>query len=817
MVADSKDILGSLVGDPRTVDIEPRFQKIISGIATVFGKMAQTRGKRATHSVGTIAAGTLEIFPTLTIPSHRYFAPGSRFPVVLRHANIKGFPDDAILDGRGATLRILQNADPASEAPDLSGFLVDILMSTGRCFTFSNAADFSRWIGASLEERGKMLAEFPTFLGNFHEIIRNPDSYTHLYYYSETTYRFLDTDSQAYFMRYRLIPGDRSPDTDTIPIEEIRLPLDYLPRRVDDSRPTNYLQQDFRQRVMKDGVQYILQIQLQKVSDSTEKNELAKDCTVPWDEGSFPFQDVGQLTLNSLVPDEIAEQLEFNAYHAPAELALILAHSIHETASINHLRSIVYDISANMRKYKAPSAELVEWGVEKPALPQDEYKYLGIAGQEIPRFDPALPLPARVAPKPRLMANIGLAVLPAKAPEPNKLIGISGVLEIIQLSQTPKVMPANLTRCRPDKFSDDFFVERRLNGFNPGKIKPVPGQPGQYSVRYDCSQYQLDPAGILPQVIEARFGLEDQALKLQSIAYTLNNTPINQAPGDADWEWAKRLFRCAEFVFQEAQAHLARTHINVEQYAMSYYRNILNNPIRLLLEPHFEGLLNVNKLGASIIFGDKGIIPEASALNGPQVEALLKEEIASLNYHNWHPQQHCLPDLVANNYFDPAALATWQAIEEYVADFFTKQGTGIQRFWNEIEAMSNELVAHSILKPEYGTLAIGNLADLQQLCTYLIYHTSFVHSWVNYKQYEDGGDVDYATLGLWDSHHPAYNPIDVAQKQVQQVIAVWTLSQVRYNPIMDSGNPILKDALWKRRAQIIPGLPLELMMTSIHI
>jgi linolenate 9R-lipoxygenase len=121
------------------------------------------------------------------------------------------------------------------------------------------------------------------------------------------------------------------------------------------------------------------------------------------------------------------------------------------------------------------------------------------------------------------------------------------------------------------------------------------------------------------------------------------------------------------------------------------------------------------------------------------------------------------------------------------------------------------------LNPKYGTLAIANITELQKLCTYLIYHSSFLHSWLNYKQYEDGGDVDYATLGLWDSHDVHYNPMDVTQKQIQQVLSVWTLSQVRYNPILENGNPALKELLWRNRDKISPGLPLETMMTSIHI
>ncbi|HBB34247.1 MAG TPA: hypothetical protein DDZ80_12875 [Cyanobacteria bacterium UBA8803] len=820
MVATEKEILNCLSGDRRIVDIEPRFQKIISNIAKVFGQVAQVKGRRATHSFGSLALGKLEVIKDINIPKHRIFSPGNQFPVLVRHANIKGFPDDAILDGRGATVRILKGApDTPLASLKLADYIVDILMSTGRCFFMNNAASFSRWVAASMEERAKLLVEFPKIKPIFHEIIRNPESYTKLYYYSQTTYLFKSAEDPAkkYLLRYRLINADRASDTGFIDESNLRLPLDYLPRLAKDFRPPNYLQQDFRQRVLQKGVQYILQIQLQEVSDSLEANEIAKDSTIAWDEAKYPFRDVATIGLNSIVPDEIAEPLEFNAYHAPDDLALILAYSIKETASINHLRSIVYEISANMRKYQVPSAELVDWGIDNQPPLKAIFPYFGTSGKDLPRFDPQYDLPPRVAPKPRLVANIGLNTIPAKPAPPLQLLGISGVSDIIQQMATPQVMPANLSRCRPDKFSDTFFVERRLNGFNPGKFNRVEKKDWQYVIRYDCRKHKVKPAGILPAVIEARFTLQGQSLQVHSIQYDLNGATTTNCPGDADWEWAKRLFRSAEFIFQETQAHLGRTHLNIEQYAMAYYRNVINNPIKLLLEPHLEGLLNINKLGASIIFGKTGIIPQASALDEQQVESLLKEEISQLNYHTWHPSTQALKDFVTNNFFDRAALAAWQVIESYVETFFKNQEAGILALWSEIENMSQDLVAHALLKPKLGTLAIANINDLKKLCVYVIYHCSFLHSWVNYKQYEDGGDIDYASIGLWDSHHSAYNPVDILQKHVQQVVIVWTLSNVRYNPVMENGNPMLKDLFWRRRDEIQPGLPLELLMMSIHI
>jgi linolenate 9R-lipoxygenase len=86
-----------LSGDPRTQDIEDQFRVLISGIARAFGTIAHVKGLRATHSYGTIARGVLTVLDSPSIPNHTVFSSGKRYPVLVRHANIKGFPDDAII------------------------------------------------------------------------------------------------------------------------------------------------------------------------------------------------------------------------------------------------------------------------------------------------------------------------------------------------------------------------------------------------------------------------------------------------------------------------------------------------------------------------------------------------------------------------------------------------------------------------------------------------------------------------------------------------------------------------------------------------
>lgn len=808
--------------DPRIEHVDAPFKKMISVIAKVFGDISHEKGRRATHSYGTTALGTLEVLDNKSIPDHDVFGSKKRYPVLVRHANLKGFPDDGILDGRGAAIRILDgdpNAD--SKSLDLNAYIVDILMNTGSRFIFSDANTFSTWVAGDMKKRAEMLKLFPNIKSIFSEIIRNPDSYTKLHYYSKTSYQFVDTSGRNYFLRYRLVnEDDKNTDTGWIEADEIKLPLDFLPRVEGDNRKKSYLQDDFCSRVQEEGVNYLLQLQLQTVSEDLEKNEVAKDCTIPWSETLCPFLDVARISLTSILPDAQAESLEFNPYHAPPSLHLILAKTDSETASVNHLRSIVYQISADKRKYQLSSSSLVDWGsANKPTLKQ-QFTYAGTPGIDLPSFDAAQKLPSRVKPKFRYIANLGMKTLLSakKIAESGKesKLGIIGVPEILQRAGAA-YMPPNLTRMRVDKFSDDFFVERRLNGFNPGKMNPVSGKKWQYSIKYDGSQYKVDPSGIFPKLIEARFTYGGQHLHVHSIEYELDDKKVQSLPGSDGWEWAKRLFRCVEFVFQETQSHLARTHMNLDQYAMAFYRNIVQNPILFLLEPHLEGLLNINKQGASLIKGETGFITQASSLDSDTVNQLIALEVSELNYHHWNPKVQALPDDISNNHFDRAALAMWDVLEQYVDQFFTRHGEDINKHWAEIEAMSDDLVTHSILKKELGSLKICNMDDLRQLCIYVIYMSSFFHSWVNNKQYEDGGDAEYASIGLWDTHHPAYEPIKVLQRKAKQVILLWTLANVHYNPIMEFGSSELKNLLWKRRNEIEPGLALNDIMMSINI
>jgi linolenate 9R-lipoxygenase len=83
--------------------------------------------------------------------------------------------------------------------------------------------------------------------------------------------------------------------------------------------------------------------------------------------------------------------------------------------------------------------------------------------------------------------------------------------------------------------------------------------------------------------------------------------------------------------------------------------------------------------------------------------------------------------------------------------------------------------------------------------------------------YEDGGDIDYAAIGLWDSDSPDYKKAEVDKRYDEQVKLMWQLANVHYHPVMEVGPPALTKRLLEHRATIEPGISLGWLMMSINI
>lgn len=334
------------VVDPRYEGLEPEFGRIIAELCRAMSRSAELRGGRATHTVGIMARGVLEVLEAPEVPPHPFFTPGRRYPITLRHASFKGFADDAVWDGRSASIRVLSREDSQPGDEDSQ---MDLILSNGRTFVLGDAVIFHRWFAANLRERAEILKEYPPFAPSFAEFVRSPESFTALDYYSQIAYLFTDLAGQKTYARFRLTATTPRPDSGFVDSSKLQLPLDYVPRQPDDTRPPTYLRDELRSRVEQGGVEYLLQAQLRPISADDAENRQALDVTQHWPEAHFPFRSLARLRLDRVVPEEAAGQQHLNVGRMPSGLSLICTPSARHPASIAQLRSIVYDAASAAR------------------------------------------------------------------------------------------------------------------------------------------------------------------------------------------------------------------------------------------------------------------------------------------------------------------------------------------------------------------------------------------------------------------------------------------------------------------------------------
>ena len=113
---------------------------------------------------------------------------------------------------------------------------------------------------------------------------------------------------------------------------------------------------------------------------------------------------------------------------------------------------------------------------------KEKFSYAGKIG-DVRALDAFKPLPSEVHPSPRWLANFyqsayGLGAATKDVLMRQVLVENAGDFSKIPAQLPPKQIPTapeNLTRLRPDKYSDEFFVERRLVFNNTGrKLQPCP-------------------------------------------------------------------------------------------------------------------------------------------------------------------------------------------------------------------------------------------------------------------------------------------------------------------------------------------------------
>ncbi|MBD2353538.1 hypothetical protein H6G41_02690 [Tolypothrix sp. FACHB-123] len=440
------------------------------------------------------------------------------------------------------------------------------------------------------------------------------------------------------------------------------------------------------------------------------------------------------------------------------------------------------------------------------------------------------------------------------APIKAKLV-ISHTLKPNQLSlaEIQSAYPPNLTIELDKKNpgytrSDEYFVLRVLNGMNPCLLKRHKNNPNQYKVSFNWDNYEKDQTHDLNNV-EALFELQDG--KLQPTAITVQSRypdsfaphsplkdPVTYTPKDGEkWSQAKRIFRTNSLFAGEVIEHYAKSHVQMEQYAVAVFRNLRKNPIRLMLVPHLKSLININRRGDDLLTSPTvGLFTTNGPLTHQSFIQMCQETVATYDWKGWKPRQ---PICQAHTYAQVANLY-WQVLSEYIDAYFQEHEQEIIQEWVEIRRLSEDLLEHSMAyQPIQGVMAntdndydwydkneldrpdieraningtvkvvrpitltdepsATDIDNLKEFCRYVIFHTTLWHTWVNDSQTDEGGELAYNSLALRNGSFGSENDPAIAPDNLEatnQLYIFSVLNGIKYGLILKNEDDDVPEVL----------------------
>jgi arachidonate 15-lipoxygenase len=235
------------------------------------------------------------------------------------------------------------------------------------------------------------------------------------------------------------------------------------------------------------------------------------------------------------------------------------------------------------------------------------------------------------------------------------------------------------------------------------------------------------------------------AIQCQQKPAPLN--PILTPDDGYNWMIAKTVVEIADANIHEASTHLGRTHLAMEPFVISTFRQLAeNHPLYLLLVPHFEGTLAINKAAWQHLIADKGGVDK---LMGGTIKT--SRGVAVQGVQTLHVMNDLLPLTFAKRGvadrkllpvypFRDDALLYWDAIYEWVGTYvrlYYHENTDVQQDV-ELQAWAREISADDggRLKGLPNSGSIQQVSELIDVVTFVIYTCSVQHAAVNFPQFD---------------------------------------------------------------------------------
>lgn len=383
-----------------------------------------------------------------------------------------------------------------------------------------------------------------------------------------------------------------------------------------------------------------------------------------------------------------------------------------------------------------------------------------------------------------------------------------------------EILPAPGTtgalKYREDDPTDEDFVDRLLNGFCPVRLHDRPG--GGFRVHIHTSRFSLDGPyrDGLPDVTIDLARRQDGWVRVEAIELISATGSERHVPAGGTWSgWAhaKRVARMAANLHGQVAWHLARGHLLPEMAHIAALRTLPEgHALFQLLMPHLKGSIEINNLGEDLIVGEHGAIVRCSALSKAGALEFAVQEFGALDWKDFAPRE----PIARQHHFAHAQLTFWSHLKDFVEKFVRAKHVPDAA----TAAFCKELVVHAAGArpvPGRGTLRRGERGEIPappgaqsrakngdgitaalhpidpddtghiiELCTWILHHTLFVHTWVNDGQLLDNGHLIHGPLGMkmrgtpsseaefWRDYAP--EPEDAAL----QLLLVEQLTRTRY-------------------------------------
>jgi arachidonate 15-lipoxygenase len=224
-----------------------------------------------------------------------------------------------------------------------------------------------------------------------------------------------------------------------------------------------------------------------------------------------------------------------------------------------------------------------------------------------------------------------------------------------------------------------------------------------------------------------------------------NGDPIFTPDDGHNWMIAKTIVEIADGNVHEAISHLGRTHLLIEPFVISTFRQLApNHPIFLLLTPHFEGTLRINSMAWKYLIKDGG--PVDRLLGGTIQES---RGLAATGLRSQGVKDSYLPLCLKNRgvddktwlkyypYRDDAELY-WNAIKEWVQSYVKIYYPSDEQVGNDPELLAwiHEVGAEDGGRiPGFEFAPSPTIASLAEALTFIIFTASVQHAAVNFPQY----------------------------------------------------------------------------------